>query len=193
MPSPERIAKFAAVVTAGSIPSAARSLGVPQGHAQPSHVGARRGARRAAAPSDEPPHGADTRGGAAHRRLSREISQVQIEVRSTTRHVDLIGEGVDVALRIGLVRDPNLIVRKVAAGKCHVMASPADLALHGTPRQARDLQDGVRVSLRSGGTSARGGGGGGLTRSRSRERDPAGAWLEAVNNPPSCKEEPPNG
>ena len=32
-------------------------------------------------------------------------------------HVDLVGEGVDVALRFGEVRDPDLIVRKVAASE----------------------------------------------------------------------------
>lgn len=68
-----------------------------------------------------------------------EFTEVEIEVRSTTRHVDLIGEGVDVALRFGEVRDPNLIVRKVAAGRRHVVASPAYLARRGTPAKARDL------------------------------------------------------
>lgn len=70
-----------------------------------------------------------------------EFPEVQIEVRSTTRHVDLIGEGVDVALRFGEVRDPSLIVRKVVAGRRRVVAAPAYLARRGTPRQARDLAD----------------------------------------------------
>ncbi len=40
----------------------------------------------------------------------------------------------------------------------------------------RDVEDGLRVSLRSGGASARGGGGGGLTRSRSFDRDASTPW-----------------
>ena len=180
MPSPERLAEFAAVVAAGSISSAARSLGVPRATLSRRMSGLeeelgvrllhRTSRRMVLTPAGEELHRrarrlvADTlEAWAAVRRLDEvprgllrvsttsrfldqlivayleEFPEVQIEVRSTTRHVDLIGEGVDVALRFGLVRDPNLIVRKVAAGKCHVMASPAYLALHGTPRQARDL------------------------------------------------------
>lgn len=68
-----------------------------------------------------------------------EFPEVQVEVRSTTRHVDLVGEGVDVALRFGEVRDPNLIVRKVAAGRRRVVGAPAYLERHGTPSSAHDL------------------------------------------------------
>jgi DNA-binding transcriptional LysR family regulator len=70
-----------------------------------------------------------------------EFPEVQVEVRSTTRHVDLVGEGVDVALRFGEVRDPNLIARKVAGGRRHVVASPAYLARHGAPTRAGDLAE----------------------------------------------------
>ncbi|MCB9678229.1 MAG: LysR family transcriptional regulator [Alphaproteobacteria bacterium] len=70
-----------------------------------------------------------------------EFPEVQIEVRSTTRHVDLVGEGVDVALRFGEVRDPNLIVRKVAAGRRHVVGSPAYFARRGRPAHAEDLSE----------------------------------------------------
>ena len=72
-----------------------------------------------------------------------DFPEVQIEARSTTRHVDLVGEGVDVAIRFGEVRDPNLIVRKVADGRRHVVASPDYLARHGRPTSASDLANHV--------------------------------------------------
>jgi DNA-binding transcriptional LysR family regulator len=68
-----------------------------------------------------------------------DFPEVQIETRSSTRHVDLIGEGVDVAVRFGEVRDPNLIARKVADGRRHIVASPAYLDRHGRPTRASEL------------------------------------------------------
>ena len=59
------------------------------------------------------------------------------EVDFPIRHVGR--EGVDVALRFGEVRDPDLIVRKVAAGRSHVVGAPAYLHAHGTPTSASDL------------------------------------------------------
>lgn len=71
----------------------------------------------------------------------QDFPELQVEVRATTRHVDLVGEGVDVALRFGQVQDPNLIVRRVAAGRRHVVASPAYLSRHGRPQGPDDLVD----------------------------------------------------
>jgi DNA-binding transcriptional LysR family regulator len=71
----------------------------------------------------------------------REFPEVQVEVRSTTRHVDLIAEGVDVALRMGEVRDPNLIVRKVTSGARVVVASSSYLGERGVPNTPYDLSE----------------------------------------------------
>ncbi len=69
----------------------------------------------------------------------REFPEVLLEVRATTRHVDLVAGGVDVAVRFGTVRDPNLIVRKVAAGRRVVVGTPAYLDARGRPSKAADL------------------------------------------------------
>ena len=70
-----------------------------------------------------------------------EFPEVQLEVRSTTRHVDLIAEGVDVAIRFGPVKDPNLIVRKVADGRQIVVAAPDYIEARGLPTRPTELTD----------------------------------------------------
>ena len=70
-----------------------------------------------------------------------DFPEVQVEVRTTSRHVDLVGEGVDVALRFGPVTDANLIARRIASGRRLVVGSPAYLGAHGTPRSKADLAD----------------------------------------------------
>lgn len=67
--------------------------------------------------------------------------EIQLEVRSTTRHVDLIAEGVDVAIRFGPVKDPNLIVRKVANGRQIVVAAPEYIEDRGLPIRPSQLKD----------------------------------------------------
>lgn len=55
------------------------------------------------------------------------------------RVVDLIGEGIDVAIRIADLSDSNLIGVKLADNKRVVVASPAYLKRHGTPRSLDEL------------------------------------------------------
>lgn len=67
--------------------------------------------------------------------------QVQLEVHTTARHVDLIGEGFDVALRAGVVRDERLIARTLSRGRALAVASPDYLARHGTPERVEELSE----------------------------------------------------
>ena len=64
---------------------------------------------------------------------------VQLEVQSTTRHVDLLEEEVDVAVRIGEVRDPNLIARRIHTDRLMAVALPGYLTTHGEPQRVEDL------------------------------------------------------
>ncbi len=68
-----------------------------------------------------------------------DFPDIRLEVLSTTRHVDLLAEGVDVAMRIGQVKDQELIVRRVHSDRLIVVASPAYLMRRGTPKAADDL------------------------------------------------------
>jgi DNA-binding transcriptional LysR family regulator len=71
----------------------------------------------------------------------RDFPEVELEVRSTTRHVDLIQEGVDVAVRFGQVKDPNVIARRVGTGRRVVVGSPGYLAEHGHPTKPAQLRE----------------------------------------------------
>ncbi|HEX7644955.1 MAG TPA: LysR family transcriptional regulator [Burkholderiaceae bacterium] len=55
------------------------------------------------------------------------------------RVVDLIGEGIDVAIRIADLSDSSLIGVKLADNKRVVVASPAYLKRHGTPQSLDEL------------------------------------------------------
>ena len=70
--------------------------------------------------------------------LSR-YPEVRVEVTATTRHVDLVAEGIDVALRAGRLDDPSLVARQLRRSDLIAVASPADLAARGTPVSPADL------------------------------------------------------
>lgn len=65
--------------------------------------------------------------------------EVGLVLTVDNRSVDLLAEEVDVAIRIGPLRDSELIARKVATMELWPCASPAYLAGHGTPRVVEDL------------------------------------------------------
>lgn len=65
--------------------------------------------------------------------------EVQLEVMSAARHVDLIAERFDVALRAGTVHDPALVARTIWASDRVAVASPGYLAHHGAPEAPADL------------------------------------------------------
>jgi DNA-binding transcriptional LysR family regulator len=57
----------------------------------------------------------------------------------TNRSVDLIADNVDIALRVGQLRDSSLMAYKIADLTQIVCASPKYLARHGRPQQPADL------------------------------------------------------
>lgn len=64
---------------------------------------------------------------------------VMLEVSFTSRHVDLVAEGFDLALRAGVLKDSSLIARKVTTTEIGLFASPAYLKKHGTPATVAEL------------------------------------------------------
>jgi DNA-binding transcriptional LysR family regulator len=64
---------------------------------------------------------------------------VTVEVDLSDRSVDLLGEGYDLALRIGNLEDSTLIARRIATIQRVYCASPAYLAERGTPGKPEDL------------------------------------------------------
>lgn len=68
-----------------------------------------------------------------------EHRDVSINLNLSDRVVDLVAEGVDVAIRIASLDDSNLVGVKLADNRRVVVASPAYLKRHGWPRQLADL------------------------------------------------------
>ena len=64
---------------------------------------------------------------------------VEIELLLNDRNVDLIEEGIDVAVRIGALADSSLVARPVGQVRRQWVASPGYLARHGTPKAPADL------------------------------------------------------
>jgi len=74
--------------------------------------------------------------------LARQYPQLQIDLSFTDRFTDLIEEGVDLAVRIGELRDSStLAARHLGTQHIVIGASPAYLSRHGTPASLDELEE----------------------------------------------------
>lgn len=64
---------------------------------------------------------------------------VQVRLHLSDRLLDLLQDKVDLAIRIAELKESSLIVRKLAANKRMLVASPAYLKRHGIPSAPGDL------------------------------------------------------
>ncbi len=72
--------------------------------------------------------------------FTRLYPEVTIEVVLTDRALDLVAEGIDLALRgAAVMPDSSLVARKLASLEFWLLATPAYLKKHGTPRTPADL------------------------------------------------------
>jgi DNA-binding transcriptional LysR family regulator len=69
----------------------------------------------------------------------RRYPDVAVELSVSERHVDLVGAGVDLAIRHGRLVDSSLTVRKLSETDLVLVASPAYLAANGAPTTITDL------------------------------------------------------
>jgi len=66
--------------------------------------------------------------------------EVRLEVTLSDKFIDLVDEGIDVAVRIASrLEGAGLVARKVASDRTALVASPSYLARRGTPRAPDDL------------------------------------------------------
>jgi len=69
----------------------------------------------------------------------RRHPQVQLDLSFEDRYVDLIAQGIDVAIRMGKLADSSLGARYLGTNRWAMVAAPGYLKKHGTPRRAQDL------------------------------------------------------
>lgn len=69
--------------------------------------------------------------------------RIRLDIDLDDRRVDLIEEGIDLALRIGELQDSSLIARRLLPIDSIVCASPDYLDRHGRPKHPQELLDHV--------------------------------------------------
>jgi DNA-binding transcriptional LysR family regulator len=69
-----------------------------------------------------------------------EHSDIQIDLRLTDSYVDLVGQGIDVAIRFGTLKDSQLHARRIGENRRIVCASPRYIERHGAPRHPHELE-----------------------------------------------------
>lgn len=72
--------------------------------------------------------------------FAKRYDQVQLEVSFDDRRVDMIAEGYDVVVRIGVLEDSSFIARQLATCPIILCASPAYIQQHGQPKTAEQLK-----------------------------------------------------
>ncbi|ESA32520.1 family transcriptional regulator [Leptolyngbya sp. Heron Island J] len=65
--------------------------------------------------------------------------EIEVNLQLTERIVDLVTEGIDVAIRLGDLKDSSLIRRHLGAAEFVLCASPEYLETHGQPATPADL------------------------------------------------------
>jgi DNA-binding transcriptional LysR family regulator len=68
-----------------------------------------------------------------------EHPDLDLELVLDDRYVDLVNEGIDVALRTGAMPDSNMTARRIAEARRVVVATPSYLQRHGTPMSPGEL------------------------------------------------------
>ena len=72
-------------------------------------------------------------------KLTAAYPDVQVELRLTERRINIIGDGIDLAVRMGTLDDSDLIARRLCKVRRLLVASPAYLEKAGEPVAPSDL------------------------------------------------------
>ncbi|PVE21740.1 LysR family transcriptional regulator [Microvirga sp. KLBC 81] len=71
--------------------------------------------------------------------LAKRHPELEFDVSYSDRVVDVVGERLDAAIRIGSLKDSSLVARRIAPVHAVLVASPGYLARHGRPSDPQDL------------------------------------------------------
>lgn len=81
---------------------------------------------------------------------------IDLDLRFNERVVDIVREGVDLAVRAGTVTDPDVVAHRISGSRWIICASPIYLARHGRPQKLADLAGHVLIgSIPPGGSQPR--------------------------------------
>ena len=72
--------------------------------------------------------------------LLASLPQVSIDLHLDDAQVDLVGGGFDLAVRVAILQDSSLRVRRICAVRRILVGTPAYLAANGRPSHPRDLE-----------------------------------------------------
>jgi DNA-binding transcriptional LysR family regulator len=75
-----------------------------------------------------------------------EYPEVSIDLHLSDATVDMIGDGFDAAIRIALLPDSSLIVRRLCGMSRYLVGSPGYLKKHGRPRHPLHLAEHVSIT-----------------------------------------------
>jgi DNA-binding transcriptional LysR family regulator len=74
-------------------------------------------------------------------KFMQQYPKIEVELILVDRRVDLIAEGVDLAIRAGELKDSSLIAKKLGVSYFATFASPAYVKKMGQPREPKDLAE----------------------------------------------------
>jgi DNA-binding transcriptional LysR family regulator len=71
--------------------------------------------------------------------FARHYPEITVDAELSSRPADFVDENIDVSIRLGELRDPSLIVRRLGNAARLLYASPSYLARYGVPQHPKDL------------------------------------------------------
>jgi len=72
--------------------------------------------------------------------FQQQFPKIELDIHVSGRLVNLVDEGIDVALRVGELEDSSLIARLLMPCSFHACASPEYLKKHGKPKHPSELE-----------------------------------------------------
>lgn len=72
--------------------------------------------------------------------FQQQFPRIELDIHVSGRLVDLVEEGIDVALRVGKLEDSSLMARRLMPCSFHACASPEYLNKQGKPTHPRELE-----------------------------------------------------
>jgi LysR family transcriptional regulator, regulator for bpeEF and oprC len=73
-------------------------------------------------------------------KLRHRYPELAFDVRFSDRIADIVGDGLDAAIRVGSLSDSSLVARRIGWQRMWTGGSPGYLRRRGTPRRPEDLQ-----------------------------------------------------